>query len=520
MKKIDFKTKEKILNSVEKLVSAVGSTLGAGGRNVMIQVGGEYAITKDGVTVAKQIEFEDEAENAVAQIVKDAAARTARDAGDGTTTATVIAGQIVNEIMKRDDFESLNVTMVRRGIEEAARAMVASVEKTKMDVKTDEEIKNIATISGNNDEVIGQMMFDVFAKVGKEGAVRLEETTMNKTIIEVADGCHIESGFINPNFMTSTTKRVADYKEPMVFITDKKFENGFDEIVKPLELILKANKPALVICGGMEGEVLGTLINNKMQNRIPVVAVQAPYFGDERMDVLDDIAAATGATVMSEARGFNLNDITEEQLGSADRVVIDAFSTTIFGRHGEEKNIQDRVEYIKNQQEEDRDGSMAFRLKQRMASLTSGFGVIYVGGNSESEMKDMYYRLEDALSATKAAMTSGYVVGGGMAYLNAAQDDHEYPSKNKDFRIGWDAVEVALEEPFKKIVSNSGGSGVSKKVSGNVGYNAVTCEVVDLIEDGIIDPFKVVESAITNAASVASMLITTDVIITDERRKK
>jgi chaperonin GroEL len=521
MKQIDFSTKEKIVSSVTKLADAVGSTLGAGGRNVMVQFGNQFAITKDGVTVARQIEFEDDSENAVAQIVKEAAARTARDAGDGTTTSTILVYEIVKSIMEREDFDSLNVTKLRRGIEDAAKHIVEEAKKHKKEITSDEELKSIATISGNNDKEIGEMMLKVYAEVGKNGAVRLEETSSNKTTIDVAEGCYMEAGYITPHFSNNTTKRIADYKDPVILVTDKKFENSFSELVPALEAMLNEGKPAIIICGGMEGEPLGTLLNNKIQKQLPIVAIQAPYFGSERDDILADVAAATGATVVSEALGFSLDEIKPEMLGHADRIVVDGFSTVIYGRKGDEKAIADRVESIKNQQEEDRDGSMAFRLNQRLASMTSGVGVIYVGGKSEAEMKDMYYRLEDSLSATKAALVSGYVIGGGMAYYNAAKALPKMPNFSDSYAIGYTAMIKAAQAPVKWIIKNSGGSfEVYEKELGKKGYNAVTCELDDLEKSGIIDPFQVLDSAVGNAASVAAMLITTNVIITDERRRK
>jgi len=275
------------------------------------------------------------------------------------------------------------------------------------------------------------------------------------------------------------------------------------------------------VCGGMEGETLGTLVNNKVQKGLPVVAVQAPHFGNDRYDILDDLAAATGATMYSESRGFNLDEITVDHLGSADKVVVDELSTTIIGRSGEEEKIKERVDYIKSQQKEDRQGDMTWRLNQRLASLTSGVGVIYVGGNSEAEMRDMYFRLEDALAATKSAMSSGYVVGGGMAYFNAAREVKPYMGETESFVLGYASMLSAAQAPVAKIIQNAGYDPEEYLTKlGKKGFNAVTCELEDLEKSGIIDPYQVLESSISNAASVAAMLITTNVIITDERRRR
>jgi len=518
MKQIDFNTKDSIIKSVKKLALAVGSTLGAGGRNVLIQVGAQYAITKDGVTVAKQIEFEDETENAVAQIVKEAASRTARDAGDGTTTSTVLVYEIVKRILENGAFDKSNVTKVRAGIEEAAKDLVEIIEKSKKEVETDDELKAIATISGNNDEHIGDMMLQVFNSVGKEGAIRLEETSMNDTIIDVTKGCQIESGYINKNFANNTVKQITDFKNPAIFITDKKFETSIKELVPPIEVMMKMKRPMVIICGGMEGEPLGTLMINKMREGLEIVVIEAPHFGTDRMDILDDVAAVTGGTVMSEARGFDIAKIKESDLGTADRIIVDANVTTMLGRAGTDEAIEERVESIKEQQNEDREGNMAWRYEQRMASLTSGVGVIYVGGNSEIEMKDMYFRLEDSLSATKAALNHGYVIGGGMAYYKAAQELEKRRFKDQSRRLGYMAMVHAAKMPTEWIMRNAGHQGDIPIELGLLGYNAVTCKLSDIEKDGIIDPFKVVESCIGNAASVAGMLITTNVIITDKKK--
>lgn len=525
MKVIEFNTTEKIQSASKKLEMAVGSTLGAGGRNVLFQTGNQFAITKDGVTVSKQVEFEDEAENAVAQIIKDAAARTAIEAGDGTTTSTVIANAIIQNVLENNAEVPMNVTRIRKGIEDAANDLINEISKNKKDINTREDIFNIAKISGNNDEAIGKMMLDVYDKVGRNGAVRLEETQSAKTHVDVVNGGQFESGYITQHFITNSTKRIAEYDNPVIFITDKKFENGIDELVPALEVMISKERPMVIICGGMEGEPLGTLAVNKTQRGMKILPIQAPYFGDERIEILEDISAMTGATLVSEAKGFNLSEITESMLGSADKVISDSGVTTIIGRHGKQEEIKSRIEHIKSMQEEDRSNDMKWRLEQRLASLTDGVGVIYVGGNSEAEMKDMYYRLEDALSATKAALNNGYVIGGGMSYYNAAE---EIEKENKDYSDysyshGYKSMIKSAKSPLFRIMKNSGYTSSSKfpkEIGGKMGWDAVNVEVCDIEERGIIDPFKVIESSLKNASSVAAMLITTNVIITDERRKK
>lgn len=524
MKIIEFNTKQIILSAVYKLAQAVGSTLGAGGRNALIQMGREYAITKDGVTVAKQIELEDESENAVAQIIRDAAIRTARDAGDGTTTSTVLVYEIVKEILENPDFKTSNVTSVRKGINDAAKDVLSVIKGFKKEITTNEEIKSIATISGNNDEFIGNMMLDVYTAVGKEGAVRIEETQQNDTKVDVIHGCQLESGYININFSTNDTRKTMEYKNPFIFITDKKFDNRFTEIIPPLEIAAKAKRPLIYICGGMEGEPEGTLVANKLRHGMQVGVIQAPYFGSERWDILDDLAAATGGVVVSEHRGMSIEDVTEEMLGTCDSIIADANTTTIIGRHGSEEEINKRIEYIKSQEAEDVNNEMTWRLKQRMASLTAGVGIIRVGGRSESEMKDVYYRIEDALAATKAALNSGYVLGGGMSYFKAAKSLKRKRGGN-GYALGYNAVLYACGSPLKWIINNAGDDYLQLhstlvSLEDNWGYDAVSCKICNISEKGIIDPFKVVESCINNSSSVASMLITTNVIITDQNKRK
>jgi chaperonin GroEL len=524
MKQIDFNTKESILEAVKIISDAVGSTLGAGGRNVLLQVDGGYAITKDGVTVAKDMSLEDSAQNAVAQIVKDAALRTARDAGDGTTTSTVLVREIIENVFKNENFESLNVTSIRRGIEDAASDIIEEMEKTKKSVETDEQIKSIASISGNNDDKIGNMMLEVYKAVGKQGAVRIEETQQDETTVDVVNGCQIESGYINANFSTNA-KKIMEYDDALVFITDKKFEGSMEEMIPILEPVVKTGKPFVVICGGMEGEPLGSMIANKVTNGFKIGAIQAPYFGSERVDILEDLAAMTGAKFISEHKGHNLSEITIDDWGSVDKIYADENYTTIIGRHGSKEDIEKRVEYIEHQKKEDTGGTMSWRYKQRLAALTAGVGVVRVGGKSEAEMKDMYYRIEDALSATRAALNSGYVIGGGMSYFYAS-NKLKYKTKSDGYSVGYNAMLDAAKSPVKWIVSNAGDDFETieqtlNKLRGGVrGYNAVKCEIENMEEAGIIDPLKVVVSCVSNASSVASMLITTNTIITNKKIKR
>jgi len=534
MKQINFdkNVRELLIEGVDRLNEAVSSTLGARGSNVILQTGSAYGVTKDGVTVAMQVESNDPIENAAIQIVKEAASRTARDAGDGTTTATVIASSMIKDALmyvgngaKRND--------VRRGMEYAVESALKYIDSMKQEVDGDEDIYNIARISANNDPVLGRMVADIFKKVGKTGAVRLEETQMNETVVDTIEGCQINSGMLSPNF-ANQNNGAADYKETMIIVTDKKFDGAFSELVPALDLIIEHSEkikktiPILIICGGMEGETLRTLVLNKIQKKFPIVAITAPDMGDKRMEILDDIATITGATVLSDERGFGFDSPSLDFFGTADRVIVDKEFTTILGRHGEKKDIDIRVNEIEDLKVKDRNNMETWRLDRRIATLTGGIGVIYVGGNSNTEMKETYYRLEDALSATKASLESGFVTGGGIAYLSAGKSIKSPkkgffpPHGQKDFDLGVGLVVHALSMPMRTIVKNAGisGSVVFEKLSmsGNkFGYDVMLNEYGDMIKRGIIDPTKVAKSAIQNAVSVAIMLLTTNCAITNKK---
>jgi chaperonin GroEL len=375
------------------------------------------------------------------------------------------------------------------------------------------------------------MIADIFEKVGKSGAIRLEETQMSETVVEVVEGCQFNSGYLSPNFVNNATKRIADYQNVAVLITDKLFQESFDDLVPALNLIVEASNekeqavPLLIICGGMEGEPLGTLVINKMKQKFPVVAVTAPEFGTDRIEILEDIAVITGGTVISEEKGGSIKDMTMSDFGIADRVIVDNMTTTLIGRSGDPIAIEQRIATIEEQIVEDKNHNQTWRLNKRIATLTGGVGVVYVGGNSESEMKDAYYRIEDALAATKASMEGGYVAGGGIAYLRASDAIDDFPLSNRDQELGYQCLLEALESPLKTIAENCGKKGdvVVDQVEGfknlNRGYDALEDEYGDMIKKGIIDPTKVVVTAIKNAASVAGMLITTNCVINDKPKK-
>ena len=526
--KFDREVREKLLDGVNKLNDAVSSTLGAKGRNVIFQQGRNYLVTKDGVTVASQIQLEDPVENAAAQIVMDAAKRTARDAGDGTTTATVLASAIIEQALQFVGSRA-NPMDLKRGIDLATTEVLEYIDSITKSVEGNKDLLNIATISANNDPVIGKMIADVFKKVGKDGAVRLEETQMTETLTDVIEGCQFNSGYLSPNFVNNAVKKTVDYKDAAIMITDRTFQEAFSDLAPAIELIItKSNEqekaiPLLIVCGGMEGETLGSLVINKVKHQLPVVAVSIPDFGAERMETLDDLAVITGGTVITEDRGLHIQDMTLGHFGTVDRVVVDSVTTTLIGRHGNPEVMRKRVEGIENQIKEDKHAQESWRLKKRIATITGGVGVIYVGGNSESEMKDSYYRIEDALSATKAAMESGYVPGGGVALLLAYKDLWQ-ELENRDQQLGYEALHSSLVAPLKVMAENCGleGSVVLQKVldrKDGWGYNALTDQYRNMIKDGVIDPTKVVKTALKNAASVAGMLITTNCVITDKPKK-
>ena len=526
--KFDREVREKLGDGVKKLNEAVASTLGAKGRNVIFQQGRNYMVTKDGVTVASQITLEDPVEDAACQIVKDAAKRTARDAGDGTTTATVLASAIIEKALQYVGSKS-NPMDLKRGIDAAVEEVIVSIDKMKQEVNGEDDTFNIASVSANNDPVIGRMISDIFKKVGKDGAVRLEETQMTDTMVDVVEGCQFGAGYLSPNFVNNAVKKVADYNKVAILITDKAFHESFGDIHPALDLIVeKSNEqqeaiPLLIICGGMDGESLGTLVVNKVKHKLPIVAVSIPDFGAERMEILDDIAVITGGTVISEERGLHIKDMGLEHFGTVDRVIVDSATTTLIGRSGDHEAMQERVKEIEAQLKDDKHAQQTWRLKKRIATITGGVGVIYVGGNSESEMKDSYYRIEDALSATKAAMEDGYVAGGGVALLEASRH-RTVASDNRDQSLGMETLYAALSSPLRTIAENCGleGSVVVDKVSRmkeGYGYDALKDEYGGMIAKGIIDPVKVVKTALKNAASVAGMIITTNCVINDKPKK-
>jgi chaperonin GroEL len=532
MKEIKFneESRQRLMDGVNILADAVGSTLGAKGRNVIFNVGREHVVTKDGVTVAAQVHSVDSVAQAGINIVRDAAKRTAREAGDGTTTSTVLARWMIKEAMRYVE-AGANPMDLKRGMDLAAKDLAEEVENLKKTVTEKETTEQIATISANNDPEIGKMIADLFDAVGENGAIRIEETQAGSNSVSVVDGCQINSGMIHSEFITNEKKKTAEYSDVRILITDKVFDGPFTDLVPALQYVVEEMRatgkqiPLLIICGGIEGEALGTLMQNKTREGFPVVAVTAPEFGPDRTDALKDLAILTGGTVVSEVGEVGLNDVTMEHLGSADRISVDASSTTIIGRHGSVELIKDQVEAIKLEQEQDHNGDKAWKLSKRIANLTAGIGVIYVGGNSESEMKENFFRIEDAVHATKSSLEDGYVPGGGIAYLRCRRERDEHVSE--DHRDGYNIVMDAMEEPLRMMARNCGvdEESIIQSVKHSVvvtndvsyGYNALTDSFESLYEAGVIDPAKVIKSAVKNSVSVAGMIITTNCVIVDKR---
>jgi len=532
MKEIKFneESRDRLMAGVNILADAVGSTLGAKGRNVIFNVGSEHVVTKDGVTVAGQVHSVDSIAQAGINIVRDAAKRTAREAGDGTTTSTVLARFMISTAMKYVQ-AGANPMDLKRGMNLAAKDLAEEVENLKKLVTNKETTEQIATVASNNDPEIGKMIADLFDSVGENGAIRIEETQAGANSVSVVDGCQINSGMIHPGFITNEKRKTAEYTDVKILITDKVFDGPFTDMVPTLECVIQEMRntgkqvPLLIICGGVEGEALGSLVQNKTREGFPVVAVTAPDFGADRTDSLKDLAILTGATVISEVLEVGLTDVTMAHLGSADRVVVDEQSTTIIGRRGSADAIAAQVAAIKDEQAADHDGSGSWKLSKRIANLTAGIGVIYAGGNSEAEMKENFFRIEDAVHATKSSLEDGYVPGGGIAYLRCRRDRDGHVSE--DHRDGYNIVMDSMEEPLRVMARNCGvdednviqsvlrSTFVTKDIS--YGYNALTDSFESLYDSGVIDPAKVVKSAVKNSVSVAGMIITTNCVIVDKR---
>lgn len=512
-----------ILRGVNTLANAVKVTLGPKGRNVVIEKSfGSPLITKDGVTVAKEIELENKFENMGAQMVKEVASKTNDQAGDGTTTATVLAQAIYREGVKLVT-AGHNPTALKRGIDKAVQAAVAELKNLSKPVKSSGEVAQVGTISANNDKEIGQMLADAMDKVGREGVITIEDGKTSKTEVQVVEGMQFDRGYLSPYFITNAERMEAAYENAYVLIYDKKISNMKD-MLGILEGVAKQNRALMIIAEDVDGDALATLVVNVLRRTIQVVAVKAPGFGDRRKAMLEDIATLTGGQVISEDIGRKLDQATLADLGVAKRVVVDKDNTTIINGAGKKADIQGRIAQIKAQIEETTSDYDKDKLKERLAKLAGGVAIVYVGAPSDVELKEKKARVEDALNATRAAVEEGIVAGGGTALLRASQKIDKSKFTEEEV-FGANIIKRACEEPIRQIAANAGLDGaivldrVLQNKSGNFGYNAYSDEYTDLIKDGVIDPVKVVRCALENAASVSSLMLTTETMIADAPKK-
>lgn len=515
----DSEARSALRNGVNVLTDAVKVTLGPKGRNVVIDKKfGAPTSTKDGVTVAKEIELEDPFENMGAQMVKEVASKTSDVAGDGTTTATILAQSILIEGLK-------NVTAgadpmnIKRGIEQSVIAVVSGLKKMSKEVPGKKEIAQIGAISANNDNSIGELIADAMEKVGKDGVITVEEAQSTETNLEVVEGMQFDRGYLSPYFVTNSESMEAEMEDPVVLIHDKKI-SVMKDLLPILEKVAQTGKGFIVIAEDIESEALATLVVNKLRGTLKVVAVKAPGFGDRRKAMLEDIAILTGGRVISEETGFKLENVTTGDLGSAKKIIVDKDNTTIIEGGGKSEDIKGRISQIKSQVEASSSDYDKEKLQERLAKLSGGVAVIKIGAPTEIEMKEKKARMEDALHATRAAVEEGVVPGGGVALLRAASSLDSLKLEG-DQKIGVEIVRRALEEPIRQIITNAGleASVVVNKVkekSGNYGFNAYTEEYADLVESGVIDPTKVVRVALENASSVAAVMLITEAIVADK----
>ncbi|MGZ3851927.1 MAG: chaperonin GroEL [Flavisolibacter sp.] len=526
-KQLFFETdaRNKMKKGVDTLANAVKVTLGPKGRNVVIEKKfGAPSVTKDGVTVAKEIELEDAIENMGAQMVKEVASKTADIAGDGTTTATVLAQAIITEGLK-NVAAGANPMDLKRGIEKAVRAVVENLKAQSKEVGNDnQKIQQVASISANNDEEIGKLIAEAMAKVSKDGVITIEEAKGIETGIDVVEGMQFDRGYISPYFVTNSEKMEVELENPYILIYDKKI-SSMKDILHILEKVAQQGAPLLIISEDLEGEALATLVVNKLRGTLKVAAVKAPGFGDRRKEMLQDLAILTKGLVISEEQGYKLENADLTYLGKAERVVIDKDNTTIVGGRGEKDAIQARINQIKAQIESTTSDYDREKLQERLAKLSGGVAVLHVGAATEVEMKEKKDRVDDALHATRAAVEEGIVPGGGVAFVRAIPSLDKVETRNSDEKTGVQIVRRALEEPLRQIVENCGieGSVVVNKViegKGDFGFNARDEKYENLIAAGVIDPTKVTRVALENAASIAGMLLTTECVVADKPEPK
>jgi chaperonin GroEL len=519
----DESARHSLLRGIEKLAKAVKATLGPSGRNVILDKKfGSPTITKDGVTVAKEIELEDSYENMGAQLVREVASKTSDIAGDGTTTATVLAEAIYREGLKNVT-AGANPTSLQRGIGKAVEAIVAELAKISKKVKDSSEIAQVATVSANWDTTIGQIIADAMDKVGKDGTITVEEAKSIETTLDVVEGMQFDKGYLSPYFVTNAENLEALLENAYILIHEKKI-SSLKDMLPLLEKVAKAGKPLLIIAEDVEGEALATLVVNKLRGTLQVAAVKAPGFGDRRKAMLEDIAVLTGGRLITEDLGIKLESINLDDLGRAKRIVIDKENTTIIEGEGKGADIQGRVNQIRRQIEETTSDYDREKLQERLAKLAGGVAVINVGAATETEMKEKKARVEDALHATRAAVEEGIVPGGGVAFIRA-QKALDSLALEGDEKIGLEIVRRAIEQPLRTLADNAGKEGALivqevKKRKGNEGYNVATDQYEDLVKAGVVDPTKVTRSALQNAASISGLLLTTEALVTEIPEKE
>ena len=522
--KFNIDARNMLKEGVDQLANAVKVTLGPKGRNVIIEKKfGAPQITKDGVTVAKEIELSDQFENMGAQMVKDVASKTADDAGDGTTTATVLAQSIISVGLKNVT-AGANPMDLKRGIDKAVAKVIESIKSQSKEVGDDnKKIEQVAKISANNDAEIGKLIAEAMSKVKRDGVITVEEAKGTETTVEVVEGMQFDRGYISPYFITDSEKMEAVLEDPYILLYDKKI-SVMKDLLPVLEPVAQNGRPLLIIAEDVDGEALATLVVNKLRGSLKIAAVKAPGFGDRRKEMLQDIAILTGGTVISEETGMKLEHATLDMLGTAEKVTMDKDNTTIVNGYGDKEQIDARVKQIKAQIETTTSDYDKEKLQERLAKLAGGVAVLYVGAASEVEMKEKKDRVDDALSATRAAVEEGIVPGGGVALIRAIESIKDLKGENEDENTGIDIIRRALEEPLRQIVANSGAEGAIviqrvKEGKEDFGYNARTDVYENLFEAGVIDPTKVVRIAVENAASIAGMLLTTEAVIAEEKEE-
>ena len=522
--KFDIKAREELKKGVDELANAVKVTLGPKGRNVIVDKKfGAPHITKDGVTVAKAVELEDEFQNMGAQLVKEVASKTGDDAGDGTTTATVLAQAIINVGLK-NVAAGANPIDLKRGIDKAVAKVVEGIKAQAQEVDDDlAKIENVARVSANNDAEIGKLIADAMGKVKKEGVITIEEAKGTDTTVKVVEGMQFDRGYISPYFVTNTEKMECEMDNPYILLYDKKI-SALKDMLPVLEAVAQSGRPLLIIAEDVDSEALATLVVNRLRGSLKICAVKAPGFGDRRKEMLEDIAILTHGVVISEDKGLKLDMATVDELGSAEKVTVDKENTTIVNGNGDKELIAERVAQIKAQIEKTTSDYDREKLQERLAKLAGGVAVLYVGAPSEVEMKEKKDRVDDALSATRAAVAEGIVPGGGVAYMRCVAALENFHGDNDDENTGIQIVKRAIEEPLRQIVANAGLEGAIivqnvKDGKGDYGYNARSGKYENFFESGVIDPAKVTRVALENAASIAGMFLTTECVIAEKKEE-